>query len=89
MDFEDDTNSPSGSIPGTPVHGSSTHGPKKLHLYDSREVAAELSMMDGELLRKIDPDELKHGAWMKKNKVGRTFGAFGVFSLFGVAQGRA
>ena len=28
--------------------------------------------MDSELLRKIDPDELSNGAWMKKNKVRKT-----------------
>ena len=70
LNFDDDFSSPSGSVPSTPVHVSSTHLPKKLHLYDSFEVAQELSMLDGELLRKIDPDELKNGAWMKKDKVG-------------------
>ena len=43
--------------------------PKKLYLYSSLEVAEELCVMDGELLRKIDPEELSNGAWMKKNKV--------------------
>ena len=38
----------------------------KLHHYSSREVAEELCLMDGEILRKIDPSELHNGAWMKK-----------------------
>jgi hypothetical protein len=28
-------------------------------------------VIDGELLRKIDPEELSNGAWMKKNKVSK------------------
>ena len=38
----------------------------KLHHYSSREVAEELCLMDGEILRKIDPTELHNGAWMKR-----------------------
>ena len=38
----------------------------RLHHYRSREVAEELCLMDGEILRKIDPAELHNGAWMKK-----------------------
>ena len=38
----------------------------RLHYYRSREVAEELCLMDGEILRKIDPAELHGGAWMKK-----------------------
>ena len=38
----------------------------RLHLYSSRAVADELCLMDGEILRKIDPSELHSGAWMKK-----------------------
>lgn len=69
LSFDDGTSSPSGSVPSTPVHGSSAHSPKKLHLYDSLEVAEELTMLDSELLRKIDQEELQNGAWMKKDKV--------------------
>ena len=71
LNFDDDNlPSPSGSVPSTPIHASSIHLPTRLHLYNSLEVAQELSILDGELLRKIDPEELKNGAWMKKNKVG-------------------
>ena len=42
---------------------------KKLHGYRSREVAEELCLIDSELLRKINPNELQNGAWMKKDKV--------------------
>ena len=42
---------------------------KKLLCYPPREVAQELCLMDAELLRKIQPEELEHGAWMKKDKV--------------------
>ena len=42
---------------------------KKLLYYPPREVAQELCLMDAELLRKIQPEELVHGAWMKKDKV--------------------
>ena len=42
---------------------------KKLSEFKSRDVAEELCLMDSELLRKIDPAELQHGAWMKKDKV--------------------
>ena len=71
LNFDDDNlPSPSGSVPSTPTHATSTHLPTRLHLYNSLEVAQELSILDGELLRKIDPEELRNGAWMKKNKVG-------------------
>ena len=42
---------------------------RKLHEYSSREVAEELCLIDSELLRKIDTNELRNGAWMKKEKV--------------------
>ena len=38
----------------------------KLHHFSSSEVAEELCLMDGEMLRKIDPEELHNGTWMKK-----------------------
>ena len=47
------------SQPSTPV--------KKLHQFSPKEVAEELSLMDSELLRKIVPEELENGAWMKKD----------------------
>ena len=37
----------------------------KLHHYDPQEVAQELCLMDSELLRKIKPQELEGGSWMK------------------------
>ena len=42
---------------------------KKLHQFSPKEVAEELSLMDAELLRKIAPEELENGAWMKRDKV--------------------
>ena len=39
------------------------------YVYSSRHVAEELCLVDSELLRKIDPNELQNGAWMKKEKV--------------------
>ena len=70
MNLDDTIPSPSGTVPSTPTHGNTTQMPKKLYLYGSREVAEELSVMDSELLRKINPEELQNGAWMKKDKVG-------------------
>ena len=46
---------------------------RKLHLFPPKDVAVELSLMDGELLRKISPDEIKNGAWMDKCKVPKAF----------------
>jgi len=45
--------------------------PKKLHSYQPQEVAEELCLMDAELIRKIRPEELGNGGWMKEDKVGR------------------
>ena len=42
---------------------------KKLHQLASGDVAEELARMDGEQLRKIAPQELDDGVWMKKDKV--------------------
>ena len=42
---------------------------KKLHQFNPRDVADELSILDAEMLRQIDPKELEGGAWMKKDKV--------------------
>ena len=42
---------------------------RRLSEYSSRHVAEELCLVDSELLRKIDPNELQNGAWMKKEKV--------------------
>ena len=47
---------------GMPCHLAA----RKLHLCPAREVAEELTLMDAEMLRRISPDELKNGAWMKK-----------------------
>lgn len=41
----------------------------KLHHYSPQEVAEELCLIDAELLRKIRPEELEKGAWMKNDKV--------------------
>ncbi len=41
--------------------------PRKLHQFPPKEVAEELSLMDAQLLRKIVPEELQNGAWMKKD----------------------
>ena len=38
----------------------------KLHQFSSREVAEQLCLLDGEILRRIEPEELHNGAWMKK-----------------------
>jgi len=42
---------------------------RKLHHLSPRELAEELTLMDAELLRKIQPKELEDGAWMDKDKV--------------------
>ena len=42
---------------------------RKLNDYCSRDVAEELYLINSELLRKIDPNELQNEAWMKKEKV--------------------
>lgn len=44
--------------------------PKKLHQYSSQDVAEMLTLVDAELLRRIEPSELQNGAWMKKDEVG-------------------
>ena len=41
----------------------------KAHHYTPLEIAGELTLHDSQLLRKIRPEELKGGAWMKKDKV--------------------
>ena len=51
----------------SPVADGSGFG--KLYLFPPKDVAVELSLMDGELLRKVSPDEIKNGAWMDKCKV--------------------
>lgn len=38
----------------------------RLHQFGSGAVAVELCLLDGEILRKIEPEELHNGAWMKK-----------------------
>ena len=45
---------------------------KKLYQLDSKMVAAQLALLDSQMLRNIKPDELKGGAWVGKNKVGST-----------------
>lgn len=45
---------------------------KKLYQLDPKLVAAQLVLLDAEMLRRIKPDELKGGAWVGKNKVGVT-----------------
>ncbi len=42
--------------------------PRKLHLLVPKEVALELTLLDAQMLRKIDPQELENGAWMKKTR---------------------
>jgi hypothetical protein len=42
--------------------------PIKLYKSDPRAVAEELTVLDGEMLRRIKPQELRNGAWMKKEK---------------------
>lgn len=41
---------------------------KKIYQLDSKMLAAQLVLLDAEMLRKIKPDELKGGAWVGKNK---------------------
>ena len=53
---------------------------RKVHRLSPREVAVELKLMDAELLRKIQPCELKEGAWMNKAKVGVTVWSSYVFN---------
>ncbi len=38
----------------------------KLHQYPAKEVAVELTLIDAELLRRIQPEELQDAAWTKK-----------------------
>ena len=45
---------------------------KKFYQMDPKMVAAQLVLLDAELLRKIKPEELKGGAWVGKNKVSST-----------------
>ena len=45
---------------------------KKLYQLDSKMVAAQLALLDDEMLRNIKLDELKGGACVGKNKVGST-----------------
>ena len=45
---------------------------KKLHQFNPRDVASELSILDAEMIRQIGPGELEGGAWMKKDKVYET-----------------
>ena len=53
-------------------HTPKEHSPKKLHQFPAKDVAMELTLMDSELLRGIRPEELKDGAWIKKEtKVSR------------------
>ena len=40
--------------------------PMRLHHFSSRAVAEELCLLDGEMVRRIEPEELHNGAWMKK-----------------------
>lgn len=39
---------------------------KRLYMHSAKEVAEELTLMDAELLAKIERKELENGAWMKK-----------------------
>ena len=56
-------------------HAPRDHTPKKLHQFPPKEVAKELTLMDSELLRNIRPEELKDGAWIKKETKVRTMSA--------------
>ena len=40
--------------------------PKKLYLQNAKEVAEELTLIDAELLAKIEHKELENGEWMKR-----------------------
>lgn len=51
----------------------------KLYRFGSSEVAEELCLLDGEMLRKIDTQELHNGAWMKK-EVSFFYKLYNVFS---------
>ncbi|XP_064400571.1 uncharacterized protein LOC135346767 isoform X2 [Halichondria panicea] len=57
LNLDSDDHSPSGP----------SGEPRKLHQFPPKEVAEELSLMDAQLLRKIGPEELQNGAWMKKD----------------------
>lgn len=45
---------------------------KKFYQLDPKMIAAQLVLLDADMLRKIKPEELKGGAWVGKNKVGST-----------------
>ena len=55
----------------TEMESSETPKPlkKKLHQMDPKLVASQLVLIDSEMLRKINLEELKGGAWVGKNKV--------------------
>jgi son of sevenless-like protein len=40
--------------------------PEKLYLLPAKDVAEGLTTMDADLLKRISPDELHDGAWMKR-----------------------
>ncbi len=42
--------------------------PKKLHQQSPKDLAEELTLLDAELLRKINSQEVENGAWMDKTK---------------------
>ena len=48
------------------VDSDTEQTPKKLHQYPAKDVAMEMTLVDSGLLRKIRPEELADGAWMKK-----------------------
>ena len=50
----------------------------KLHQFSSRSVAEQLCLLDGEILRRIEPEELHNGAWMKR-EVGISFARASIF----------
>lgn len=41
----------------------------KLHTFQAKEVADEMTLLDAGLLRMIKTSELEDGVWMKKDKV--------------------
>ena len=45
-------------------------GDQRLHLFTALEVAEELALRDGEMLRRITPEEITNGAWMDDKNVG-------------------
>ena len=47
-----------------------TERQQSLHLilFTPKEVAEELTLRDSEMLRRISPDEIRHGAWMHNDK---------------------